>query len=296
MISSRVPPQRKLSLIFGVLAVLVCVLVGAPANAQRDGRVTTADKGDSPRVKVLLDAKVDANSAPLYRVSFGQAAVEPAAAPKSSTRAATASAQGPTVVVDSLVGAVARGDMAVLRARLSSGANPNTSDDSKVKGWTPLMEAAYSGNVEATRLLLDAGAKIDAKNKFGATALDVAVLGGKTQVAEFLRSRGAKGTQGTQGIQANAQGDFINAASKGYLSLVKALLAAKADVNAKDYDGETALIAAAAQGHADVVKLLLDAGANKEAKDYWGNTALKEAKYYNHADVVKLLLDAGATK
>ena len=103
-------------------------------------------------------------------------------------------AQGQAVVAESLAKVVERGDLAGLRTRLSSGANPNTSDTTPVKGWTPLMAAAYSGNAEAARILLDAGATLDAKTEFGRTALDVAVAGGKPQVAALLRSRGAKDT------------------------------------------------------------------------------------------------------
>jgi TonB family protein len=98
-------------------------------------------------------------------------------------------AQGQVALVDTLVKLVERGDLAGLRARLSSGANPNASDDSVVKGWTPLMAAAYSGNVDAARLLLDSGAAIDAKTQQGSTALDIAVRGGKPQVSELLRRR-----------------------------------------------------------------------------------------------------------
>ena len=52
------------------------------------------------------------------------------------------------------------------------------------------MAAANSGNVEAARLLLYSGTAIGSKTQFGKTALDVALVGGKTQVAEFLRSGG----------------------------------------------------------------------------------------------------------
>ncbi|MGD1103345.1 MAG: HEAT repeat domain-containing protein [Terriglobia bacterium] len=96
-------------------------------------------------------------------------------------------------MADSLTRLVERGDLAALQTRLSSGANPNESDGSVAKGWTPLMEAAYTGNVAAARILLEAGAAIDAKTEFGKTALDVALASGKTQVAELLRGRGAKG-------------------------------------------------------------------------------------------------------
>lgn len=101
-------------------------------------------------------------------------------------------AQGRVGAKDSLVKVVERGDLVKLRTRLSSGANANEADNSVVKGWTPLIAAAYSGNVEAARLLLDAGAAIEARTQFNKTALDVALSVGNTQVAELLRCRGAK--------------------------------------------------------------------------------------------------------
>ena len=103
-------------------------------------------------------------------------------------------AQGQTVAKDSLAKLVDRGDVITLRARPASGANPNTPDNSVVSGWTALMAAAFSGNVEAARILLDSGAALEAKTGFGKTAMDVALAARKPQVAELLRSRGAKST------------------------------------------------------------------------------------------------------
>jgi Ankyrin repeats (3 copies) len=103
-------------------------------------------------------------------------------------------AQGQTVAKDSLAKLVDRGDVITLRALLASGANPNTPDNSVVSGWTALMAAAFSGNVEAARILLDSGAAIEAKTGFGKTAMDVALAARKPQVAELLVSRGAKST------------------------------------------------------------------------------------------------------
>jgi len=54
------------------------------------------------------------------------------------------------------------------------------------------MEAASSGNVDAAVLLLNAGAAINAKAESGKTALWVAEVDHQTQMAEFLRKRGAK--------------------------------------------------------------------------------------------------------
>ena len=70
----------------------------------------------------------------------------------------------------------------VLEVLLAAGANPNCATkpnvetggfmrDCRTKGETPLHRAAAFGDEEATQLLVDAGAKIDAKDMNGDTAL-----------------------------------------------------------------------------------------------------------------------------
>jgi ankyrin repeat protein len=73
--------------------------------------------------------------------------------------------------------------------------------------------------------------------------------------------------------------------------VVKLLLNAGADVEAKDADGYFALFIAAQEGHPKVVKLLLDAGADKD-KTANGQTSLSIATNNGHTEVVQLLLDA----
>ncbi len=72
----------------------------------------------------------------------------------------------------------------------------------------------------------------------------------------------------------------------------------KADVNARNEFGWTALMMAAGSGTAESVKALLDAGADVNARDKDGRTALMRAASggtaYGTAESVKLLLDAGA--
>ena len=69
----------------------------------------------------------------------------------------------------------------------------------------------------------------------------------------------------------------------------------KADVNARDADGKSALIWAALwSGTAENMKVLLDAGANVNARDADGRTALMLAAGFSTADNVKVLLNAGA--
>jgi ankyrin repeat protein len=87
---------------------------------------------------------------------------------------------------------------------------------------------------------------------------------------------------------------LINAAAVGDLGQVKSLIAAKADVNAKADDGETALMYAVWGDYAEVVRALLAAKADVNAKNNNGITALIVASKRGNAEVVKALLTAGA--
>src|SRR4051794_40496994 len=71
---------------------------------------------------------------------------------------------------------------------------------------------------------------------------------------------------------ANAEGDDLVAASAvGDLSRVKALLAAKVNVNARWPNGASALTMASGAGRLEVVQALLAAGADVNAR--WPNGA-----------------------
>ena len=80
---------------------------------------------------------------------------------------------------------------------------------------------------------------------------------------------------------------------------VRRLLAAGADVNARDEAGSTLLMLAAHAGDLAMVRLLLGSGADVNASDERGWTALAKAAYnaelkHGSADVVQALIDAGA--
>lgn len=99
---------------------------------------------------------------------------------------------------------------------------------------------------------------------------------------------------------------LMMASNHGHLEIVRALLAAGADVNAKANDTfDTALMLASARGYAEIVKALLAAGADVSAKNIGEyntfNTALmmaREGKLFNgtfaqqYNATIKLLEDA----
>ena len=84
------------------------------------------------------------------------------------------------------------------------------------------------------------------------------------------------------------------AAGRGDTAKVQLLLDKGADINAKDSNGETALMEAADNGHLEVVKQLLAKGADVNAKSSYGYTALLYAADQGHTECVGLLLDGGA--
>lgn len=133
-------------------------------------------------------------------------------------------------------------------------------------GDSPLMMAAYDGDVNKMRQLLERGADINQTNRLGATALYFAAGATRTQ-----------------------------AAFKGSTEAVKFLLQHGATVNHKsNINGYTALMAACANHYADSVALLLKYGEDVNALTKDGRSALTIATELLQPEIVALLLDHGA--
>jgi uncharacterized protein len=84
----------------------------------------------------------------------------------------------------------------VIAALIGAGANANLRD--KGQGWAALAFAARDCPVEVCRMLVDAGAEINATDVFGNTALWRAVMARKHENIAFLLSRGADADRSNQ--------------------------------------------------------------------------------------------------
>ncbi|HEY4360965.1 MAG TPA: ankyrin repeat domain-containing protein [Bryobacteraceae bacterium] len=85
-----------------------------------------------------------------------------------------------------------------------------------------------------------------------------------------------------------------DAAAKGDKPALRALLQKKADVNAPQGDGATALMWASYRDDSEMADLLLAAGANPKAANREGATALSLASINGGATMIERLLKAGA--
>ncbi len=186
-----------------------------------------------------------------------------------------------------LCGSARRGEVDRVAALLAQGADANARTESKEPA---LHLAAKYGHGEVVKVLLDNGAKVNAKAD-GWPALYLAAENGHGEVVKVLLDNGAKVNARVHGSTA-----LHPAAKYGHREVVKVLLDKGAHANTKngDIDKKTALHLAAENDDTEVVKILLDNGARVDARDGYGLTALRRAVENGHRQAVKILLDKKA--
>ena len=77
----------------------------------------------------------------------------------------------------------------------------------------------------------------------------------------------------------------------GNTAATQLILNAGADINQKNFEGDTALSFAAYKGNAKMVRIFLEAGADPTIVNQFGDTALSRAQKIGHANVVALLTE-----
>src|SRR5690606_27288243 len=115
--------------------------------------------------------------------------------------------------------------------------------------------AARGGDVPMTKLLLEHGALVDLPQENEVTPLIVAA----GYRASAIDTRGRFRTE------------------REAIEVVRLLLAAGAEVNYREENGQTAVFGAATQGWTDLVTLLVENGADLRVEDRFGNTPLDAA-------------------
>ena len=110
--------------------------------------------------------------------------------PKILRLLASEGASPPDVVPSvSIWRAAMTGNTAAVEQHILTGTDINAKED--LSGSTPLIVAATFGQVEVTRILIKAGAELNARNNSGGTALHVACFYCQPEVVELLLNEGA---------------------------------------------------------------------------------------------------------
>jgi ankyrin repeat protein len=193
-----------------------------------------------------------------------------------------------------LFSAVDKNCIDVATGLLDSGASVDARDRF---GARPLSHAARFGHLPMVDLLLARGAPIDARNLAGATALFFAADGNHTPVAQRLIDRGAD-----VNLAGRSNVTPVSAASyRGNDAIVEALLAHGADDRVADQTGKTPIVYAAASARVEIVARLLKRDIDVNARYpndltllMWASGPDESAPEPQAILVVQQLLDADA--
>lgn len=211
--------------------------------------------------------------------------------------------------------AAGRGDVAMMRVLLEAGAGTNPKALSLALG-----SAASSGNLDAFHLMVKSGADLSAQYNYNQTLLMAAASSGSPDmVKEVLKNHedvnasmsmppppctpelqeanycGKYGPEDgrTALMQAVSRADY-GKPKEGVdrVEVVRLLLAAGADINARDREGNTAVILC--EHNPGQLELLLKAGADPNARNNEGRTAMI-VNYYND-ETKAVLMKYGAVE
>jgi cell wall assembly regulator SMI1 len=193
---------------------------------------------------------------------------------------------------EQLTTAVKDGDLETVQKLLRAGVNPNVI-------WeidTPLMLAARNGHEAIFFELIKAGADLHGKGKYGGSVLSHLPVTGTLRMLEAVIADGILPSD-------ELPIAMLEACGRGPLGVVRALIDAGANVNHKDRQYGTPLLAAVAGNRPEVVAELLQRGATTDAtlpRTDFGNTkhfkktALEIALLERFTEIIKLLEAAGA--
>ena len=190
-----------------------------------------------------------------------------------------------------LFGAVRRNDAAAVQQALRSGAKVNAGDaDSR----TPLCEACVRGYNQIIRILLDAGAYTRCKDLEGETPASLACRGGHLSAVKMIVNRDIGLVEtGRYGLTRL----LLIAINGGHLGIFRFLLDRGADVFHTADEEETTLMIACQQEGPDsleIVRLILVAGVDVNARDTSQRTALHHAIQNRRIEALRLILNHNA--
>ena len=303
--------------------VLLLLTIAATTFAADLRLIEAAKTQNTPALQSLIKQKADVNSTdvdgmtPLIWAAHQNDfdAVKALLAAGANVKAAN------RYEVTALTEAANNGDGEMMLALINAGANVNASIG---EGETPLMTASRTGATVGVKALLAKGVKVDAVDTYrGQTALMWAVAENHADITKLLMDAGANvnarstffdfdfrkvAAGGTQAVYSRGGlTPLLFAARQGSLESTKVLLDAGADINLPEPEnGLTPLLQAIYNDHYEVAALLVDRKAELKSGalflavemrnlDYQGNRPRKAVSgKMDELAFIKYLLDHGA--
>ncbi len=189
--------------------------------------------------------------------------------------------------------AAQKGDVAKIERLAAAKTDLNARDGN---GRTPLHVAVFAKQREAIRALARAGAGINLLDKDKYDGVTMASVADDEETLRVLLASGASAKLVTSRYDGTA---LIAAAHLGHDGVVKQLIAAGAPLDHVNNLHWTAVIESVVLGdggprHQETLRALIAAGANLQLGDRQGNTPLQLAKARGYRDMEQMLLKAGA--
>lgn len=162
-------------------------------------------------------------------------------------------------------------------------------------GRTPLLLATELNHIDAARVLIDAGADVNAKDSKQDSPYLLAGAEGRLEILKMTLDHGADLTS-TNRYGGTA---LIPAAERGHVEVVRTLIGAGIDVDHVNRLGWTALLEAIIlasdnESQQEVVRLLIAAGADVNLPDRDGVSPLEHAERRGYTAIAAMLRAAGA--
>ena len=174
-------------------------------------------------------------------------------------------------------------DAAVAKVLIDAGADTEVKDKD---GCSLLLVASKKGALDTVKMLVKAGARVSATDDAGDTCLALAAIDGHTETVRYL--------VGLPEVDVNrmAHGHtaLLLTAEEKHADVVEVLIDAGADIETKDVDECSPLLVASRLGSLDIVKMLVKAGAGVCVTDEGGDTCLALAAAGGHTEAVRTLL------
>nr|XP_058949946.1 ankyrin-1-like [Pocillopora verrucosa] len=159
------------------------------------------------------------------------------------------------------------------------------------EGETPLMVAAFCGNLHAVKWFLEKGATVASESNNGWNTLHFAAQGGDTDIISLIHTH----LPNIEPKSGEGETPLMVAAFTGKLHAVKWFIEKGATVACESNRGWNTLHHAAQGGDTDIISLIHTHLPNIESKTGEGHTPLMVAAFCGKLHAVKWFLEKGAT-